>query len=197
MPFYIAYLLPIIVIMLMNLVILALVSRSLMRDPALSKTNRMTKVTKVRITFGCSLVMGTTWIVGLFAVGVFTFTFQLIFCLLNSLQGLFIFIFYCAMSKDVRKEWAKFLNVEQKSTSSNTPGVIMKPSNSRSKKAKNDMVNMNTGSDDVKERKVAKKSDEIETKGVLFNFKESKVDMPGDETVVLLEFRPTSSIKIH
>ena len=58
---------------------------------------------KVRMAAGLSVVMGTTWIVGLFAVGKLT----LIFCIFHSLQGFFIFIFYCTRVKDVREEWKR------------------------------------------------------------------------------------------
>ena len=54
-----------------------------------------------------SVVMGTTWIVGFFAVGKLTLSFEVIFCIFNSLQGFFIFIFYCARVKDVREEWKR------------------------------------------------------------------------------------------
>ena len=65
----------------------------------------MENITKVRIAASLSALLGTTWIFGLFAVGKLTLTFQIIFCLFNSLQGLFIFTFYCARNKDAQNEW--------------------------------------------------------------------------------------------
>ena len=62
-------------------------------------------IAKVRIAAGCSILMGLTWVIGLFAVADLKFAVQVLFCVFNSLQGFFIFIFYCARNQDVRKEW--------------------------------------------------------------------------------------------
>ena len=104
-PFYIAYLAPIVIIIVINLVILFLAYRSLSEESRLQKSSHMEKITKVRIAASLSVLLGTTWIFGLFAVGKLTLTFQIIFCLFNSLQGLFIFIFYCARNTDAQNEW--------------------------------------------------------------------------------------------
>ena len=65
----------------------------------------MDGIAKVRIAAGCSILMGLTWIIGLFAVADLKFAVQVLFCVFNSLQGFFIFVFYCARNQDVRKEW--------------------------------------------------------------------------------------------
>ena len=66
---------------------------------------------KVRIAVSCSILMGLTWLIGLLAVENLKFTMQVLFCVLNSLQGFFIFIFYCARDNDVRKEWRRAFQV--------------------------------------------------------------------------------------
>ena len=103
--FYVAYLVPILLIVTTNLVIMAFVIKSLRKSSQVSKDRRMTGLTMARIGAACSVLMGTTWIIGLFAVDVLTIPMQVLFCILNSLQGFFIFIFYCARNKDAKKQW--------------------------------------------------------------------------------------------
>ena len=104
-PFYVGYLTPILIVITSNFVVLFMVCHSLGKQPNLQKSNHMKMITKVRIIASLSVLMGSTWIFGLFAVGKLTLPFQMIFCALNSLQGFFIFTFYCARNKDVRNEW--------------------------------------------------------------------------------------------
>ena len=106
-PFYASYLAPILLITTCNLVALFMVFRSLSQRAKLQKSIGIEMAVKVRMAAALSVVMGTTWIVGLFAVGKLTLSFQVIFCIFNSLQGFFIFIFYCARVKDVREEWKR------------------------------------------------------------------------------------------
>ena len=78
---------------------------------------------KVRMAAALSVVMGTTWIIGLFAVGKLTLAFQIIFCVLNTLQGFFIFVFYCARIKDVRDEWKRCFKEWKKCLGCETEGT--------------------------------------------------------------------------
>ena len=59
--------------------------------------------------FSIMNMYGLTW---LFAVFTFTdgsFTFQLLFAIFNSLQGFFMFIFFCVLGKEARESWAHVL----------------------------------------------------------------------------------------
>merc|ERR1712180_20200 len=79
---------------------------------------------KVRIALGCTVLLGITWVFGLFAVGQLTYTFQLLFCIFNSLQGFFIFLFYTVYSEVLRKNTSAtgtISGTEETSTSSNMP----------------------------------------------------------------------------
>ena len=102
--FYVAYLTPILLIVCCNLIILGFVLKTLSKNPSVRKDQKMDGMTKIRVAVGCSILMGLTWIIGLLAVADLKFTFQVLFCVLNSLQGLFIFIFYCVRNQDIRKE---------------------------------------------------------------------------------------------
>ena len=106
-PFYASYLTPILLITTCNLIILVMVFLSLAKQSKLPKSNYMEMSVKVRMAAALSVLMGTTWIIGLFAIGKLTLAFQIIFCVLNTLQGFFIFVFYCARIKDVRNEWKR------------------------------------------------------------------------------------------
>ena len=77
--------------------------RKIFAHSTISKQQNIQK--RIRIVAACSVLTGGTWILGVFAIGELTLTFQILFTIFNSLQGFFIFMFYCALSSDVRKEW--------------------------------------------------------------------------------------------
>ena len=66
---------------------------------------------RARIAFACSTILGLTWVFALLAVGEATYTFQLLFCIFNSLQGFFIFVFYTARNKEAKTAWRLCLGV--------------------------------------------------------------------------------------
>lgn len=49
------------------------------------------------------VLLGLTWVFGYFFINKETVAVAYIFTILNSLQGLFIFIFHCAMNRKVKK----------------------------------------------------------------------------------------------
>ncbi|CAL8270637.1 unnamed protein product [Lota lota] len=53
-----------------------------------------------------SVILGCTWILGLYQANLF---FQVLFILLNSQQGTFLFIVHCLLNKEVREEYIKWL----------------------------------------------------------------------------------------
>ncbi|XP_059929195.1 adhesion G protein-coupled receptor E1-like [Gadus macrocephalus] len=54
-----------------------------------------------------SVILGCTWILGLYQANLF---FQVLFILLNSQQGTFLFIVHCLLNKEVRGEYIKWLS---------------------------------------------------------------------------------------
>uniref|UniRef100_A0A665UDN8 Adhesion G protein-coupled receptor G4b n=1 Tax=Echeneis naucrates TaxID=173247 RepID=A0A665UDN8_ECHNA len=52
-----------------------------------------------------TLLLGLTWTVGFFTFGLSRVVMLYLFSGLNSLQGLFIFLFHCLMKENVRKQW--------------------------------------------------------------------------------------------
>uniref|UniRef100_UPI0037E8F9B0 adhesion G protein-coupled receptor E3-like n=1 Tax=Semicossyphus pulcher TaxID=241346 RepID=UPI0037E8F9B0 len=52
------------------------------------------------------VILGCTWILGLYQTNLF---FQVLFIILNSQQGTFLFIVHCLLNKEVREEYMKWL----------------------------------------------------------------------------------------
>ena len=105
LAFYIAYLTPVSLILFINFLVLIITIISLGRQSAYVPNKGMKRRSKTKIAVFFSVLLGSTWIFGLIAIEDLKFTFQLLFCIFNSLQGFFIFIFFCAKNEDAKKEW--------------------------------------------------------------------------------------------
>ncbi|XP_030325284.1 adhesion G-protein coupled receptor G2 isoform X2 [Calypte anna] len=67
---------------------------------------RRTSIQDLRSVAGLTFLLGITWGLAFFEVNeVFTY----LFTIFNTLQGFFIFIFYCATKENVRKQWRRYL----------------------------------------------------------------------------------------
>ena len=119
-PFYIAVVLPVAAILFANTVTLIVVMKKLYqhgqekaRKLSGGDENKMPRIdtaliiSQSRIAFACNVLLGITWIFALLAVGKATMYFQWLFCVFNSLQGFFIFVFYTLRNQDVKKSWTK------------------------------------------------------------------------------------------
>lgn len=73
------------------------------------------QIEKVKAGIKASMVilplLGLTWLFGLLGFSSDTIVFKYMFAILNSLQGLMIFIFHCALNKEVRKVWVLFVSL--------------------------------------------------------------------------------------
>lgn len=117
-PFYFGMLLPVSMILVGNFVVLILVTNALFSQPKNIKRQKGQTITaKIRIIFGMNILLGCTWAFGMFAVGDVRDVFQWLFTISNSLQGLFIFVFYTARNQDVRKCWGDLFPSERWSIS--------------------------------------------------------------------------------
>ncbi|NWR63964.1 AGRG6 protein, partial [Bucorvus abyssinicus] len=76
------------------------------------RTNRSLKeeiLRNLRSVVSLTFLLGMTWGFAFFAWGPLTLPFLYLFAVFNSLQGLFIFVFHCAMKENVQKQWRRHL----------------------------------------------------------------------------------------
>ncbi|XP_030802527.1 adhesion G-protein coupled receptor G6 isoform X4 [Camarhynchus parvulus] len=76
------------------------------------RTNRSLKeeiLRNLRGVVSLTFLLGMTWGFAFFAWGPLTLAFLYLFSIFNSLQGLFIFVFHCAMKENVQKQWRRHL----------------------------------------------------------------------------------------
>ena len=59
--------------------------------------------------FGIMILFGITWALGAFTISGASLVFQILFAVFNSLQGFFIFFFFCVLSSDVRQQWKQLV----------------------------------------------------------------------------------------
>lgn len=55
------------------------------------------------------ILLGLTWVFAFFTISEAAIVFHYLFAIFNSLQGLWIFIFYCFLKHDVQNMWMKCL----------------------------------------------------------------------------------------
>ncbi|XP_071797059.1 uncharacterized protein [Asterias amurensis] len=104
---YLGLLTPIALILLHNVITFILVMRSLLKVKEASRTEQITK--RLQNAVGISALMGLTWCFGFLAIEGATFAFQLLFCVFNSLQGVVVFVMFCARREEVRAAVAPYL----------------------------------------------------------------------------------------
>ncbi|KAJ4920265.1 hypothetical protein JOQ06_000045, partial [Pogonophryne albipinna] len=74
-----------------------------------NRTLREEVLRNLRSVVSLTFLLGMTWSFALFAWGPVYLAFTYLFSIFNSLQGLFIFIFHCALKENVQKQWRRFL----------------------------------------------------------------------------------------
>lgn len=106
LPFQVALLAPILLILLVNFIAFILIVRSLLTTGTKVSADRKTSgITQARRSFAILVVLGLTWVFGVLAIKDAKLVFQYLFCIFNSFQGLLVFIFYCALPRDTRRKW--------------------------------------------------------------------------------------------
>ncbi|XP_028296335.1 adhesion G-protein coupled receptor G6 isoform X9 [Gouania willdenowi] len=73
-----------------------------------NRTIREEVLRNLRSVVSLTFLLGMTWGFALFAWGPVSLPFMYLFAIFNSLQGLFIFIFHCALKENVQKQWRRF-----------------------------------------------------------------------------------------
>ncbi|XP_070189273.1 adhesion G protein-coupled receptor L3-like isoform X2 [Littorina saxatilis] len=109
--FYAAFVGPVGLILLINIIAFIMVIRQIigMKDRKLNKSDSFTVSQQLRGALGVAILLGLTWVFGFMAVSQAAVVFYYLFAIFNSLQGLWIFIFYCVMKKEARNSWLRAL----------------------------------------------------------------------------------------
>ncbi|XP_028411952.1 adhesion G-protein coupled receptor G6-like [Dendronephthya gigantea] len=89
-PFIVAFVTPAVVVFVGNIVAFCAIIRSILG----SFNHKTTGYHKARRGIAITVLLGLTWPFGFLAIGDFKLAFQYLFCILNTLQGLFIFVFF-------------------------------------------------------------------------------------------------------
>uniref|UniRef100_A0A8C8YUG2 Adhesion G-protein coupled receptor G6 n=1 Tax=Prolemur simus TaxID=1328070 RepID=A0A8C8YUG2_PROSS len=74
-----------------------------------NRTLREEVLRNLRSVVSLTFLLGMTWGFAFFSWGPLNIPFTYLFSIFNSLQGLFIFIFHCAMKENVQKQWRRHL----------------------------------------------------------------------------------------
>ena len=83
--------------------------RSSAKGKKVTKDQKRSGMSQLRIAATFSCILGLTWVFGVFAVGDGRLAFQYLFCIFNSLQGFVIFYLHVARHTDARNHWIHFL----------------------------------------------------------------------------------------
>lgn len=121
-PFYIGVLVPFVIIYIFNWGIFVVIMFQLLKKrcgvkfkESSSNKQKMSFKQQFMIALTLSLLFGLGWGIGLLATqSLYTVTaikdlFAALFILLTSFQGLFIFLMHCARSREVRREWTRWV----------------------------------------------------------------------------------------
>ncbi|WAR06917.1 AGRL3-like protein [Mya arenaria] len=95
-----AFVAPALLIISLNIICLVLVFRKMLRMKAM-ESKKTTEKIQTSLRSLCVLVplMGVSWILGIFYINEDLYFMQYLFAICNGLQGLFIFLFHCALNK--------------------------------------------------------------------------------------------------
>nr|XP_054764165.1 adhesion G-protein coupled receptor G2-like isoform X1 [Lytechinus pictus] len=124
-------LIPMSIIIVINIVIFVLVIRQLFKSAKIAgrvkreaEVERRETIERVQNAICILLLLGLTWITGYFLlIPSFSPVAQPIFIVLNSFQGLFIFLLYCVRKPHIRKKWGLTCFDKKKEVSTTSGGV--------------------------------------------------------------------------
>ncbi|XP_075758340.1 adhesion G protein-coupled receptor E5 isoform X2 [Pelodiscus sinensis] len=107
-----SFLAPVCIIIAVNAVIFVVTVWKLAQkftdiSPDISKLKKFRVLTLTAIAQLC--ILGITWMVGMFQFSQHTLVFSYVFTILNSFQGLFIFLLHCLLKQQVRDEYRRWL----------------------------------------------------------------------------------------
>ena len=105
-PFIVAFFTPVTAIIVGNIVAFCFIIRSLLTsgNKVTSTVQKASGLQQVRRGIAIIVLLGLTWLFGILAVNDAKVAFQYLFCIFNTLQGLFVFILFCILPTTIRKQ---------------------------------------------------------------------------------------------
>lgn len=109
-----AFLAPILIILAFNTIVFVVVIRVLFKHSNKKYGSKEKKVVHtVRqlliSSFGIMFLFGLSWVFGALTISAASPVFQYLFTIFTSLQGFFIFTFFCILGKEARESWLQLL----------------------------------------------------------------------------------------
>ncbi|XP_077890890.1 LOW QUALITY PROTEIN: adhesion G protein-coupled receptor E1 [Ictidomys tridecemlineatus] len=128
---------PVSVIILINFVLLTW-TLCILRQKLSSVNAEVSKLRDTRLltfkAFAQFFILGCPWVLGFFQIGQMASIMAYLFTIINSLQGTFIFVIHCLLSRQVREEYRRWLTRKTKpSSQSQTSGILLSSMPSSSK----------------------------------------------------------------
>lgn len=122
--FLYAFLPPLVLTMVINIIMFSLILYGAVCGRARvnsTMSERSLFISQLRMAICVFVLLGFTWIFGILAIWKGRLLFSYLFCIFNTLQGFFIFIFHVYRGRSARRLWGDFLSVISKSPSSTEP----------------------------------------------------------------------------
>ena len=114
--FFGVFLGPILALVLFNMVVFVIVLRVLLHH-CRRKVGDLVKMKKAQATFRTfisvvliSFMFGLQWVFGAFTISKASVVFQWLFVIFSTLQGFFLFLYFCVFTDDAREEWLNLLS---------------------------------------------------------------------------------------
>ena len=117
--FFAAFLGPILLVLAFNAVIFVVVIVVLVKNiikQSKEKVNYFGTIKLVLNITGVCCLLGLTWVFGALTITKADQAFQIMFTVTNSLQGFYIFLFFCVLNGNVRSTWLKTLPCKRLTT---------------------------------------------------------------------------------
>ena len=114
-PFIVAFLTPAVVIFVGNIVAFCFIIRSLLTSGTRVTSDRKTSgFLQARQGIAIMVLLGLTWLFGILAIDDAKLVFQYFFCIFNSLQGAFVFVFFVILPSRTRQQLQNLANKKTK-----------------------------------------------------------------------------------
>ena len=109
-----AFLAPILAILVFNSIVFVVVIRVLIKHSrkkyGSKDKNVINSVRRLLISsFGITFLFGMSWVFGVLTISSASEVFQYLFTIFTSMQGFFIFFFFCVLGKEARESWIQLL----------------------------------------------------------------------------------------